>query len=670
LRAGTGLFRANRTVSAEEFRRFVAQLNLEEKYPGIQGIGFTRRISPADRAAWEASVRLVHPDFRIWPDHPRDEYHSIVYLEPLDRRNRAAIGYDMFTEPTRQAAMARARDTGQPAASGRVTLVQEIDEDKQHGFLIYTPVYKRGTTPDTLEERRRELEGFVYSPFRIGDLMEGIFGRQQHPRVHFTIYDGNPTSENLLFESLPAGSRPIYRPRFRETQALEFAGTKWTISYATRPEFEISSARNYSFFVLAAGVLTSLLLFFIVRSQERTSEKLARSRKEFEASEERFRMLVESTSVIAWEADAQTGQFTYVGPAAQTIMGYPLKEWYGPTFWPDHIHPEDREWTVNYCVESSRSKRDYDFEYRMIAADGRVVWLRDIVNVVTLQGRSMLRGFMIDITARKTAEAEIHKLNQELERKVAERTAELVASNRELEAFCYSVSHDLRAPLRSIDGFSRLLLESSGGKLDPESEQHLGRIRAAAQQMAQIINSLLMMSRLSRSELRRETVDLSAHATEIAAELRKSHPGAATRIFVEPGLTAKGDPAMLKVVLQNLLDNAWKFTSKTADARIELGRGEADGSPVFFVRDNGAGFDMAYANKLFGAFERLHSQEDFPGTGIGLATAQRIIHRHGGKIWAQSAPAKGAVFYFTLPEADASDSLSATEVSRPASRPA
>ena len=226
---------------------------------------------------------------------------------------------------------------------------------------------------------------------------------------------------------------------------------------------------------------------------------------------------------------------------------------------------------------------------------------------------------------------------------------QLKSVNDELEAFAYSVSHDLRAPLRSIDGFSLALQEDYGDKLDAQAQNYIQRVRAATQNMAQLIDDLLNLSRVTRSELKNETVDLTELAQSIAKQLTASQPARQVEFVIEPMLVTTGDPQLLRVALENLLNNAWKFTSKQSHARIEFGTQQHDdGRQEFFVRDNGAGFEMAYADKLFGAFQRLHSVKDYPGTGIGLATVKRIIHRHGGQIYADGRVNQGATFYFTL----------------------
>jgi light-regulated signal transduction histidine kinase (bacteriophytochrome) len=236
----------------------------------------------------------------------------------------------------------------------------------------------------------------------------------------------------------------------------------------------------------------------------------------------------------------------------------------------------------------------------------------------------------------------------ELEERVAERTAELAALNAELEAFAYSVSHDLRAPLRGINGFSQALMEDYADKLDAEGQDYLRRVVAASQHMGQLIDDLLTLSRVTRAEAYHETVELSALAEMVATELQHQEPGRQVEFVIADGLSAKGDARLLRVVLENLIGNAWKFTAKNPRARIEFGDMRHNGTRAYFVRDDGVGFNMAYADKLFGAFQRLHSTAEFDGTGIGLASVKRIVHRHGGQVWAEGEPERGATFFFTL----------------------
>jgi PAS domain S-box-containing protein len=261
------------------------------------------------------------------------------------------------------------------------------------------------------------------------------------------------------------------------------------------------------------------------------------------------------------------------------------------------------------------------------------------LSLIEAEGGTLALSALRDMTDLKRAQGALARAKEAAEN-----------ANRELEAFSYSVAHDLRAPLRSIDGFSQALLEDYSDKLDATGRAHLKRVRESAQRMAQLIEDLLMLARVTQSELRRDQVDLSQLARSTVARLHGAQPDREVDVRIADGLAAHGDSRLLAIAIENLLSNAWKFTAKCPLARIEMGRTPVDGRVVYFVRDNGAGFDMAYASKLFGVFQRLHSAGEFEGTGIGLATVQRIVRRHGGRIWAQGEVDRGAAFYFTLAE--------------------
>jgi two-component sensor histidine kinase/CHASE1-domain containing sensor protein len=297
LRAGQAMLHAlEGEVDRRRFATFADHLDLERVYPGIQGIGFSRVVAPGDVEALTAEMRLQGtPEFEITPGYPREEVHTIIFLEPMDARNSAAIGYDMFTNPVRRAAMARARDSGQAVMSGKVELVQEITEHKQAGFLIYQPVYRGGVTPTRVDERRRRLAGFVYAPFRADDLLRGIFNAQDNPRVHFAVYDGAPSPENLLHQSFQGDpARQAAEARFSTERTVETAGRTWTVGYFTRPEFELGSSRGFlplAFF--AGGLLATLLVAAATWSQVAARLSAEREVAARLVAEEQMRLLLD-----------------------------------------------------------------------------------------------------------------------------------------------------------------------------------------------------------------------------------------------------------------------------------------------------------------------------------------------------------------------------------------
>ncbi|HTS49492.1 MAG TPA: PAS domain S-box protein [Bryobacteraceae bacterium] len=393
-----------------------------------------------------------------------------------------------------------------------------------------------------------------------------------------------------------------------------------------------------------------------------------RAQQALERSELRYRSLVRAVTQIVWTTDAR-GEMVEDQPIWCEFTGQSLDEIRG---WGrlNAVHPDDRERTEDLWSKALKSRSVYATEYRLRRHDGEFRWMA-VQGVPVLDEDGQVQewvGTSADITDRVQAEEKIRELNQSLEKRVAERTVELQAANKELEAFAYSVSHDLRAPLRAVDGFSRILLEEYAPQLDPEAQRYLGIVRENALQMGNLIDALLAFSRLGRQALSKQPVAPGELIRQALVDLAAEQQDRRVQIKIGELAPCQGDPVLLRQVFFNLLSNALKYTRKCPSAQIEVGsvqfvqiehqtRGRPSVAPdgvhgdcqVYYVRDNGAGFDMRYAGKLFGVFQRLHRAEEYEGTGVGLATVFRIVTRHGGRVWAEGALNQGATFYFTLP---------------------
>jgi PAS domain S-box-containing protein len=368
------------------------------------------------------------------------------------------------------------------------------------------------------------------------------------------------------------------------------------------------------------------------------------------ASEQRFRDFADMAADWFWEQDAEF-RFTKMSGGVTNKGGFRIADSLGRARWELPIEGVDAAQWAEHRARLDRHEIFRDFIYCIRTTDGTLHWYSINGKPIFAADGAFLgyRGTARDITAQVRAEQEVRELNATLEDRVKARTAELEAANQELDAFNYSVSHDLRAPLRSALGFSQALLEDYPQQLDDTGRDYLQRVCAAARRMGELIDAMYHLSKLSRSLLQIRPVDLSAKALAIADDLRQGEPGRVVEIVVAPGIAAEGDPGLLVVLLGNLLGNAWKYTARTQQARIEFfTETGAAGETAYCVRDNGAGFDMLFADKLFKLFQRLHREEDFGGQGVGLVTAQRVVRRHGGRIWASAEKGRSATFRFTL----------------------
>ncbi|MFN7142895.1 MAG: sensor histidine kinase, partial [Myxococcota bacterium] len=446
-----------------------------------------------------------------------------------------------------------------------------------------------------------------------------------------------------------AGWRALLHPddRGRTLESLETAlrerHTRWSAEYRVRRrDGTYATVLDRASLVYdAGGAPVRMIGVFTDMTTLRTAEEALRVR------EERFRTLAQGAPVGIFRVDV-TGRCSYSNDRLREMLGGSMPA--EMESWVARIHEADRERVRAGWIQAARDGIPWQAEYRFVRPDGTVRWFLDqTLPIVGPSGERLGHiGTLTDITAGKRAEEDLQRYREHLEDLVAERTRDLAAANRDLESFSYSVSHDLRAPLRAIDGFGRLLEQECGDTLGDRGKHHLARIRRATHRMALLIDDLLRLSRVTRVPLRCDTVDLSAIAAEVVAELRAQHPERRVQVDIAPGLVARGDHALLRIVIDNLLGNAWKFTARRGEAHIRFWSEEQEGCIVYHVRDDGVGFDASFAPQLFQTFSRLHSQDEFEGTGIGLATVRRVVERHNGNVWAEGTVGGGATVSFTL----------------------
>jgi signal transduction histidine kinase/CHASE1-domain containing sensor protein/ActR/RegA family two-component response regulator len=703
LRAGTGVFAASDQVAPLEFYRFVERFDLQTNYPGIQAIGFSRSFTGAEKDRLVQRMRAsVREDFHIWPDGPRDEYTAIIYIHPLGNRNEKALGYDMFADPVRRQAMEKARDTGMPAASGRVRLVQEPDYYKQQGFLIYAPVYRNGAAINSVDQRRKALLGYVYSPYRIDDFLGPITATAND--VSLQIYDGIEVNEaNLLHGT--ANEAPPGDLRFTTSDQLDVAGRPWTMSYEVKPSFERGSSRPLLKYTIIIGVLLSFLFFAVTRAEVR-----ARSRAEEWADEVRdseaaigdanqralmeYERLLERISSLAQVlGTARELNTIFRGLREFTAVSVPCDGFFVSLYdsirdvrtacygWGDGLEVDVSElppMAVTSEGPNSRAVRtgevvitnDYMQATRgrpsvivgpdnglrpdsslavPMAVMGRII---GTIEVQSYRPRAYQPEHVtaMSMAANLTAVAVENVRLLKLERSAREAAEE---SNRLKDEFLATVSHELRTPLTAILGWARLL---EGGGLDPQiTQQAIDTIWRNAKAQAQIVDDILDVSRIITGNL---YIDL--HPTEVVPVVKNAinvvRPTAdAKGIRIEAQIdnspvTVAGDANRLQQVIWNLLSNAVKFTNN--GGRVQVKISQANSAVEISVTDTGQGITREFLPYVFDRFSQADSTttRHHGGLGLGLAIARHLVEIHGGTIRAQSrGEGEGATFTITLP---------------------
>ncbi len=614
----------------------------EREFPGSRGYGFIRRVARGEESSFLRQARADgRPRFSIQEIFPhKGERLVIQYIEP-EARNKEAVGLDVASEPNRRDAAYQAIQSGKATLTHPITLVQASGKVNQ-GFLLMIPTYHHRQVLNTPEARDHAAYGLAYTPLIIEEILADFDFNDGAYALRISDLD-DQGAVTPFFES---STEKAVIPELQEEHLLHLFGRSWQVETRALPPFvqrlnHVVPAYLGLQIMFCAALLAGMLYVFL-QIQARRQETLK--------VQSRLAAIVSCSNDAVIGMSLQ-GVVTDWNGAAESIFGYSADFAIGkPAV--SLIEPADLAGEERRLLERVRDGELIShFATRRRRADGgelhvslTVSPIRDESGQVTGVAKTIR-----DISAEKEAEQHILELNAQLERKVRERTANLETAVRELVDFSYLASHDLRTPLRAIDGFSSLL-QQEVGTASEKAVDYLRRIRSAAQRMGTIIDDMLTLGRISRLEFNCSQVDLSTLAEEVVSQLRAAEPERQVEVVIQREMVVQADPDLMRIALLQLFDNAWKFTRDQAHPRIEFGREWREGNLEYYINDNGVGFDMAYAGKLFNAFQRLHDMENYSGSGIGLAMVQRILRKHGGDIYAEGRPGQGAAFRFHLPE--------------------
>jgi len=670
LHAGQGLFSASQEVKRGQWHEFVEHLEIERNFPGVLGIGYAQRITHAQQDDLVRSARSDGlADFRIWPAGEREEYVPILYIEPNVGGNRQVLGFDMFSQPTRHAAMVKARDSGEAAITRKVTLVQNRSNDNQAGFLMYEPVYRNGAPTRTVDERIAALEGYVYSPFRMRDLMMGILGGSL-PEVAVQIYDG--TEENdatLMYSSDSLASLGHDYPNALTSSKLISAVTgekNWALRITSLPPFEASIDRQKSLIVLIAGTMISLLFFGIVSDLAKTRETaealadhmiaaLKESNISLQQSEERFRLLTSKVKDYAILLLDPEGKILTWNEGAQRLSGYGEGEIVGRSFETLYC-PEDIEaGKPKYALQQARSTGQYESSGWHVSKDGRRYYA-DVLLTALRDDSDALIGFAMitrDITQEKRIEQELRAAIEQAE-----------SASRAKSEFVANMSHELRTPMNAVLGVTYLLGSST---LSPEQQKYLNMIRTSGQSLLDILNDILDFSKIEAGRMELSPAEfrlgdlLDAIATIMSVNAAEKDLELVIAVGAGVPQTLVGDELRLQQVLLNLVGNAIKFTEQgevsltvelvEAAAAEAVAEADALATLRIRVRDTGIGVSAEQQARLFSPFTQADSSmtRRFGGSGLGLTICRRLVGLMGGDITIQSQLGRGSEFCVVIP---------------------
>ena len=634
LRGAVGLFAASESVEPDEWRAYVRHLRIEAIYPGIQSLGFIAHVRPARRAQHERQLRAWgHPQYSIWPDGQRQEYAPVAYIEPFAGLNQHVLGYDLMSEPVRRTALEQARDTGEPAISARVTLIQDAGRDERTGILMFVPIYRNALDVSTVAQRRAALAGYVYGAFRMDELMRGILGRLSDVRLE--ILDGRDGA--LLYDSQSTAAPAGFKPAHAVTASLPVSGRGWTLRVSSLPAFESTVDKQTPRLVsLAAGLISALVLAIIwsLATLRARALRLARlMTAELRTGRERLALAIEGSNLALFDWDVATGKvelserwsrITGGGPGALATTIDGLEKL---------VHPEELEMVRQRTADLIRGRIVYyHAEHRVRNSSGGWRWISSRAKVVERDavGRATrVTGTNVDITERK----EVERLKNE---------------------FIATVSHELRTPLTAIVGSLGLLKELSAGKLEADAAAFVDMAQQNSERLATLINDILDIEKIESGQmdfrhdpvavrpLLERAVALNApYAEKLGVSFALNQP--------VPDAVVSGDEDRLLQVLTNLMSNAAKFSP--GGSAVTISAMMRDGSVRVAVSDRGPGIPEAFRDRIFEKFAQADGSDTRRkgGTGLGLSIAKAIVERSGGTIGYETAAGQGTTFYFDLP---------------------
>ncbi|BFM10497.1 CHASE domain-containing protein [Simiduia litorea] len=636
LRAGVGVYYASESLTRAEWQKFVETLDIHRFYPGIQGIGFAEYFPHAQRGAFEARIQAEgFESFTLAPSGKREFYAPVVYLEPFDWRNQRAFGYDMLSEPVRRAAMERARDSGEASISGHVVLVQETDKDVQAGFLMYLPVYLGKIVPDNVKDKRAQLQGFVYAPFRMKKLLDNV-GDAGATQLIYHITDTADGEEKLeLFHSDPSGAQRS--GGFYDQRDMAFAGRVWQITTLSTEAFDLEQIDNSALLVLIAGLVDSLLLFIMaltLLSHRRSAQENAEQLSEQLHLSKKFQQMADFAPTALITVN-KLGKIDLYNQQALQLFGYSEQELVGLSIEelvPHRFRTEHPEYRAKYLEKPEQRAMGSGRDLYCLTKSGAELPVEIAIMPAQLNKSGYTVCSIVDISERKRQENLLRR------------------KSTDLEQFVYAVSHDLKSPLVAISGLADLISNKLDHIRDDDLPYLVQRVSANTGQMERLLNDLLEVSRVAYKALELEPVEIAELSDQLLLlnkELVEACGGTLQISFTEGVFNAH--KTLLLQLYTNLISNAVKYRSPLRALNVDVSMQlDSKGSFISKVEDNGIGISPEWQRRVFDLFVRK-GEGDGLGSGVGLSICKSVVERHHGSIAIESEEGVGATFIVTIP---------------------